>query len=241
MSDQDKQAGLYAALARAVSRAQAVGKDSTNTFSHYKYASAEALIEESRGCLAAEGLAVMPKAWRVVPLSAPVPTGSKAGMYFADVVVTYLVTHKDGGTVECEASTPACTDNGRPQDKAVATALTYSIGYFLRSLLLLPRVDAEHDVDQRDDRHYGDRQRQQRQPPRDEKNKPFYDSAHGVPTPDAYDVEKVIGAIRAATDQDTLQMIANDISANAPKSATPRLRGEWSKRKKELLEGKAAA
>lgn len=240
MSDQDKQAGLYAALARAVSRAQAVGKDSTNTFSHYKYASAEALIEESRGCLAAEGLAVMPKAWRVVPLSAPVPTGSKAGMYFADVVVTYLVTHKDGGTVECEASTPACTDNGRPQDKAVATALTYSIGYFLRSLLLLPRVDAEHDVDQRDDRHYGDRQRQQRpasNPGRDDRMQAMAQK----PASSDYDVEKVIGAIRAATDQDTLQMIANDISANAPKSATPRLRGEWSKRKKELLEGKAAA
>ena len=42
-------------------------------------------------------------------------------MYFADVEVTYLVTHKDGGLVECQATTPACSDNGRPQDKAVAT------------------------------------------------------------------------------------------------------------------------
>lgn len=245
MQDQDKQAALFAALSRAVAKAQAVGKDSTNTFSHYKYASAEALIEESRGCLAAEGLAVMPKAWRVVPLAAAVPTGSKAGMYFADVIVTYFVTHKDGGAVECEASTPACTDNGRPQDKAVATALTYSLGYFLRSLLLLPRVDAEHDVDQRDDRGG---ERQQRPAPRPQgqqraKEKPFYDTAHGVPMPEAekaYDVEKVIGAIRAANDADTLQLIANDIAEAAPKSATPRLRAEWGKRKKELLEGKAA-
>jgi hypothetical protein len=238
VSDQDKQAALFAALSRAVAKAQAVGKDSTNTFSHYKYASAEALIEESRGCLAAEGLAVMPKAWRVVPLTAAVPTGSKVGMYFADVVVTYLVTHKDGGFVECEASTPACTDNGRPQDKAVATALTYSLGYFLRSLLLLPRVDAEHDVDKRDDRPNPGRD--ERRGPRPQQTPPPERQPVTPAKPD-YDVEKVINQIRAATDADVMQMIADNIANEAPKSAMPRLRAEWGKRKKELLEGKAAA
>ena len=228
MSDQDKQPALYAALSRAVASAQAVAKGSENTYSHYKYASAEALIEESRGHLSAEGIAVLPRAWAVVPLaSGPVSSGGKAGMYFADVVVTYLVTHKDGGFEVCQAATPACTDNGRPQDKAVATALTYSLGYFLRSLLLLPRVDAEHDVDQRDDRQErSQRQRTERKPAAQES---------------AYDVEYVITAIRAATDDNVMQLIATDIADNAPQDAKPKLRAEWGKRKRELLEARKAA
>lgn len=148
-------AALFSALAKAVAASTPVSKGAENTFSRYKYASAESIIEEARGRLAAEGIAVLPKRWRIVPLpGGPVSGGGKASMHFADVEVTYLVTHRDGGMMECEASTPAVLDNGRPQDKAVATALTYSLGYFLRGLLLLPRVDAEHDVDQRDDRDF---------------------------------------------------------------------------------------
>jgi hypothetical protein len=233
MQDQDKQAALYAALSRAVAKAQAVGKDSTNTFSHYKYASAEALIEESRGCLSAEGLTVIPKAWRVMPLASAVPTGSKAGMYFADVVVTYLVAHKDGGVLECEASTPACTDNGRPQDKAVATALTYSLGYFLRSLLLLPRVDAEHDVDQRDDRRGN--------PGRDDRAPRTERQATAPASRSDYDVEGMINRIRSAEDPEVMRKLSEDISGNAPKSALPRLNAEWERQKKKLLDQKAAA
>jgi len=33
----------------------------------------------------------------------------------------------------------------------MATALTYNLGYFLRGLLLLPRVEEGHEVDQRND------------------------------------------------------------------------------------------
>lgn len=229
MSDQDKQAALYAALSRAVAKAQAVAKDSANDYHRYKYASAEALIEEARVPLAAEGICVLPGAWALSP------TGREDG-YFANVIVTYRVAHKDGGSVDCSASTPAIREKGRPEDKAVATALTYSLGYFLRSLLLLPRVDAEHDVDQRDDREQG-RQRPERQAPRQQ----MQERQAVTPAKADYDVEKVIGWIRSATDTDALQIIANDIAENAPKSATPRLRAEWSKRKKELLDGKAAA
>src|SRR5258707_6928030 len=51
-----------------------------------------------------------------------------------------------------ESETPIVEDKSRPMDKAVATALTYNLGYTLRGLLLLPRV--EDEVDQRDDRKY---------------------------------------------------------------------------------------
>lgn len=229
MNDTDKQSALYAALARAVAKAQAVAKGSENSFHRYKYASAEALIEEARGALAAEGISVMPIS------SALSPHAGESG-HFANVVVTYRVAHKDGGSVDCNASTPAIREKGRPEDKAVATALTYSLGYFLRTLLMLPRVDAEHDVDQRDDRQYGG-QRPERAPRQRQERAP------SSPTPQAqtYDVEKVIGAIRAANDDDTMQMIANDISENAPEKDRPRLRGEWGKRKREIIAGKVAA
>jgi hypothetical protein len=228
MQDQDKQGLLYAALSRAVAKAQAVAKDSANDYHRYKYASAEALIEEARVPLAAEGICVMPIAWAVSPLA------GDAG-YFANVVVTYRVAHKDGGAIDCSASTPAIREKGRPEDKAVATALTYSLGYFLRSLLLLPRVDAEHDVDQRDDRQRPNPGRDDRAAQRQAPKTPV------TPAKPDYDVEKVINQIRAATDADVMQMIADNIANEAPKSAMPRLRAEWGKRKKELIDGKAAA
>lgn len=43
-------------------------------------------------------------------------------------------------------------EKGRPLDKAFATALTTALKYWLRDLLLLPRVVADDDMDTRDDR-----------------------------------------------------------------------------------------
>lgn len=243
--DPKLQAELQAAIARAIKNAQSVTKDSKNTFSGYKYASAEAIIEEARAVLAAEGISVIPKRSRLVYLAnGPVSTGGKAGMHFADLAMTYKVTHASGGWELCESETPAVTDNGRPQDKAVATASTYSLGYFLRSLLLLPRVDAEHDVDQRDDRGNGNEQRgngrgdwdraKERTERRTGENggNGKADTAKQQKPPE-FDVEGTISEIRTANDE-TLRQLSDDISAHAPKSALPRLRAEWSRRKKEI-------
>jgi hypothetical protein len=146
-------AALYAALARAIGKAQAVEKDSNNSFHKYKYASAEALLEEGRGALAAEGLCVFPLAWFAVPRDTGEQHQGPAG-YYADLKVKYRLAHASGAFVDCEAETPVISEKGRPEDKAVATALTCSLGYFVRGLLLLPRVDEGHDVDRRDDREY---------------------------------------------------------------------------------------
>lgn len=144
-------APLYAALSRAIGRASAVGKDAENSFHRYKYASAEGLIAEAREALAIEELAVFSSSWQVVDRERE---AASALGYFADVNVVYTVAHASGASMICTASTPVISEKGRPEDKAVATALTYNLGYFLRGLLLLPRVDAEHDADQRDDRDY---------------------------------------------------------------------------------------
>ena len=45
---------------------------------------------------------------------------------------------------------PIIEDKGRPLDKALAGALTTSLAYYLRDLLLIPKQD-ENQVDKRDD------------------------------------------------------------------------------------------
>lgn len=135
---------LNAALARAILSASAVEKGSQNTFHRYKYASAEAIIEEARVPLASEGLATSLLAYTLTP--------AHDASYFADLNATYILTHSSGQERTYTSVTPVIVEKGRPADKAVATALTYSLGYFLRGLLLLPRVDEGHDVDKRDDR-----------------------------------------------------------------------------------------
>jgi len=134
--------GIYGALVAAQRAAKAVDKGSVNSFHRYKYASAEAIIEEAREALSSAGLAVYAAEWHV----------SRAeGAAHAAVRVVYVVAHESGESLTCETETSVVEEKGRPADKAEATALTYSLGYFLRSLLLLPRVEPGSEVDQRDD------------------------------------------------------------------------------------------
>lgn len=254
-ADPEKQAALYAALAKATASARAVEKGAENTYSRYKYASAEAVVEEARAHLAAEGIAVVPKRWRVLPLpGGPVSGGGKASMYFADVEVLYKVTHAGGGWELCEATTPAVLDNGRPQDKAVATALTYSLGYFLRGLLMLPRVDAADDVDQRDDRDFepprrnGNGRPDARQEPRPASSAPPSPATAGPPpsrpTAPAWDIDRAISEIRAAPDMETLRMLRDRDGSRCPKSDAPRVNAEWMRRAEQVskpAEGRGAA
>lgn len=135
-------ARLYAALVAAQRAASAVEKDGTNSFHRYKYASAEAIIAEARAALSGAGIAVFVDSWEL---------SRAGGAAHATVRVVYVVAHESGESVTCSAETSAVEEKGRPADKAEATALTYSLGYFLRGLLLLPRVEADHEVDRRDD------------------------------------------------------------------------------------------
>lgn len=137
-------ANLAAALVKAQACAEAVAKSSINSFHRYKFASAEALIEEGRSALSSNGLALMTSSWDVVP--------SPIEGITSRVVVHYLLVHSSGESLELHAETSVLPEKGRPQDKAEATALTYNLGYFIRGLLLLPREE-EGAVDARDDRH----------------------------------------------------------------------------------------
>jgi len=147
-------ASLYAALARAITRAHAVEHDAQNPHHRYSYASAEAVLGESRAALAPEGLSL-------VPISST-PTGAD-GSYMLDVA--YLLAHSSGESMIVSRSWPIVVGNGRPLDKALAGASTTCLAYTLRDILLLPRGDSEADPDQRDDRDTTPRQAPKSAPP----------------------------------------------------------------------------
>jgi hypothetical protein len=136
MDDEKMQGSLYGALAKAQKAAKAVGKDATNTFHRYAYASAEAIYAECREHLSDHGLTVLPVASHI---------DLRDGQ--AILVRGYLLAHEGGGAMTCAQEWPVVPEKGRPLDKAVASADTTSLAYFLRSLLLLPRVDPSDDMD----------------------------------------------------------------------------------------------
>lgn len=148
-------APLYTALAAAQGAIHAVGKDGKNTHMNYAYTSSEAVIDAARIALSPQGLA----AFR---LKYEVPESS--GNNFA-INSTFALVHSSGGSVEFSSMWIASPGKGRPDDKAMAGALTTGLAYWLRDLLLIPRKD-DDEADRRDDRQHVQqpRQRHQRAP-----------------------------------------------------------------------------
>ena len=149
---------LAAALVAAQKQARAVPKDGNNTFHKYKYATAEAIIDEGRAALNEAGVAVLATSWSttVVRFAQAVPDrDDRPVMVESDVPhveVHYLVMHESGECMALVATTPAVEGKGRPIDKAACAALTTNLAYVLRGLLLLPRDDNAAAIDARDDR-----------------------------------------------------------------------------------------
>ncbi len=148
--------GILGRLVSAQKTAQAVAKDSVNRFHNYKYASAEAVIEEARGALTDAGLALFVSWWLFHEregASVNSPEKGSPAQCCGDVQVHYVLASEDGEERAFPGvTTPVILEVGRPLDKAQATALTYNMAYFLRGLLLLPREEEDASPDRRDDR-----------------------------------------------------------------------------------------
>lgn len=135
---------LNAALLEAQRNVGEVEKDSRNEFGGFNYASAEAIISAARNALLDAGLIAYRETWRFG--EAIDPQTSNLRMFFC-------LTHADSGeSARFEVQWPAIPGKGRPLDKAVAAALTSGWSYWLRDLLLIPRV--EESMDDRDDSQY---------------------------------------------------------------------------------------
>jgi len=140
MSDKSNIAG---ALLKAQQGIESVKKDATNSFHRYNYTSAEEMIGACRKALHDQGLVATRATWGI----------DKEIGEFGAVVSTMTLMHADSGErIDAPITWPIVPEKGRPMDKAIAAALTSSLSYWLRDLLMLARE--EEGMDKRDDRDY---------------------------------------------------------------------------------------
>jgi hypothetical protein len=142
----EKKTSIWVALHKAQQSVTAVGKGSKNDYHGYSYTSAEEMLTACRKALHDNGLVAYRLSWKLVQLE----TGSTVLSHFC-VATANGTGEEDSLTAHVEY--PAIPGNGRPLDKAVSAALTTSFSYWLRDLLMLPRLD-DVEVDTRDDRNY---------------------------------------------------------------------------------------
>jgi len=139
---------LFAALAAAIGDAQAARKDKRNKFHKYDYVSAEAIFATARGPLSKNGLSL-------IPVETFFRLGDDKGKRVATVARNLRLCHSSGQWITIiTPDWPVEAGQGKPLDKALGGALTSSLRYALRDLLLIPQVEPGADVDQRDDREY---------------------------------------------------------------------------------------
>jgi hypothetical protein len=128
---------IGAALAHAQAVADSVEKDGFNGHHRYAYASAEAIIAEAKDALSAASIAVIPVSHQVVDMH-----GGQ------ELQSTWRVMHAGGlDTLDLQCAWPVVPGAGKQADKAVAAARTASLGYLLRDLLLMPRVEEGTGLD----------------------------------------------------------------------------------------------
>lgn len=142
--------GWQARLVAAQMAMARVTKDSRVAFGNqrYAYTSAEDMIGACREALLSAGLALV-RTWDISHIA-------EHGAF----VVSDFVLCWDGGSHEIgiRVPFPIVSQGGKGDDKALATALTSGLGYFLRDLLLVPKEDDAQqtvrapEMDARDDR-----------------------------------------------------------------------------------------
>ena len=127
---------LDAALLVAQSALNSVGKDAKNQFHKYSYTSAEGMIGACRDALHGAGLVARRTTWKIDPTIGE----------FGILISTMVVAHPESGaTLSDEIVWAIVPEKGRPYDKAMAGALTSSLNYWLRDLLMVPREDETMD------------------------------------------------------------------------------------------------
>jgi len=131
---------LSAALLGAQKEIKAVGKDATNSFHRYSYVSGDGMVEAARDALHKHGLTVTGSKENGLDLMTDPPLAS----------IGYVLRHESGEQCEFHYIMPVIQEKGRPLDKALLGARTTCLSYFLRDLLLIPRVD-EDEIERRND------------------------------------------------------------------------------------------
>lgn len=134
---------LSEALALARDRCKAAVKGNRNTHHNFDYASADEVIAVARAAMAESGIAIIPQKHKLT-----VEGHDKFAFHSLERV--FVLSHSSGEFTVIELNWPVIPGTGRPLDKALATALTSSLAYWLRDLLQMPRGD-DTDMSARDD------------------------------------------------------------------------------------------
>jgi hypothetical protein len=142
----ERKANVWEALKTAQQSLDGVGKGSQNQYHGYNYTSAEDMLKASRKALHDAGLVAYRRSWSIESTD----YGCLVNNYFC---VALADGDEDVDVITAEVAYPAIPGNGRPLDKAVSSALTTAFSYWLRDILMLPRVDGL-EVDTRDDSGY---------------------------------------------------------------------------------------
>ena len=201
----EKSMSLNGALLGAQSALKSVGKDAKNSFHGYNYTSSEGMISACRDALHANGLVVSRTSWRF-----DAGTG-EFGMLISAFVLSFVDTNESVSAESCWFVVP---EKGRPIDKALAGALTSSLNYYLRDLLLVPRE--EETMDSRDDTKYEPKARTPYVPHRSEP----------APQPAKSGIERL--RERVADAEPAQAQPAPRASAPAPRASAPQQDdGEW--------------
>ncbi len=153
---------LAAALARAILACHPVRHDGEVKYggTQYTYASSEAILLEGRRAMAEAGIVL-------IPVEHSVNGHEREGPDRYELVRKFLLLHTSGESVTVGMAWPIIPQQGRALDKATAAADTLSLSYFVRDLLLMPRVDPADEVNQR-----RDEQPRQAAPKKDKAAKP---------------------------------------------------------------------
>ncbi len=146
--DTTQKPALSAALVEAQRSITGIEKDSQNTFHKYKYVSGEAMIHYCSRMLTAAGLTVVPTSTALRSVEGYNVNDGKTEWPLLIMVREYRISHGESGeSLTMGQEWPVVPERGRPLDKATAAADTASLGYFLRTLLLVPRVDQGTELD----------------------------------------------------------------------------------------------
>lgn len=135
------------ALLKAQKAIEGVSKDKTHSFSHYKYTSSEHLVSVARRVLIENGLVVGRRNWSF--------EGVTNDSELLKVKSRLFVSHPESGeSFDEDVVFPAIVRKGTAADKAICASLSTSLAYWLRDILLLPRMDEAESMDRRNDTVY---------------------------------------------------------------------------------------
>lgn len=138
-----KTTGIWSALLGAQKAITNVKPNSKNTYHNFTYVSSDEMISEARAVLHANDLIVFRADFKVEF------DKGEFGMLVSNFVLSHAPSNEKHESQSVWFIQP---EKGRPIDKALAGALTSSMGYYLRDLLQVPRQ--EEDMNSRDDTRY---------------------------------------------------------------------------------------